>query len=89
MLDSTLPRWLGRVSYSLYLVHLPIFLALYPVLAGRVPFPAAALLLIVASLAAAAVMHRLVEAPATRLGRRLTRPVRAAGAGRLGVSEVV
>ena len=61
--------WLGRVSYSLYLVHLPVFLvvihALHP--------PAACLpLLVPASLLVAWAFNRLVERPAQRLGAALT-----------------
>ena len=76
LLDQRLPQWLGRISYSLYLIHLPLMLAIVPMLIGRMPFPALAAILVAASLAAGAVMHALVEQPAMRLGHRLTRNTR-------------
>lgn len=47
-----------------------------PLLLGRVPFVVAALAAIVASLIAATLMHRFVEAPAIKLGQRLARTAR-------------
>ncbi|NJP95497.1 acyltransferase [Nonomuraea sp. FMUSA5-5] len=77
--------WLGTVSYSLYLVHLPILLVIME-LVGEMrwsPLPAqlgvgAAFLAVL--LPACWLSHRLVEQPLQRLGRRLTarRPVVAA-----------
>ena len=66
--------WLGKVSYSLYLIHVPLLIACVQLLHGRVPLPlilagAAAL-----SLLCAEAMHRLVEAPSMRLGRHLYGP---------------
>jgi peptidoglycan/LPS O-acetylase OafA/YrhL len=70
--------WLGLVSYSVYLLH-PLLIYVY----NNVPFfqtsrsqPAGIQLLMTAAffaavLCCAAVSHRLVEAPAQRLGRRI------------------
>ena len=70
--------WLGRVSYSLYLVHFTVLFALAHV-AGVWSSPVFALLLFVpAALVSAAVFHRFVEQPAHRLGRHLAK-----GSGRL------
>ena len=71
-LSSGPTAWLGRVSYSLYLVQLPILFALFHSLLGKLPFGVIAGIGIVSSLLAAEFMHVLVELPATRLGRRLT-----------------
>lgn len=68
--------WLGRISYSLYLIHLPVFLAVIYGLPA-VPLGARVALLVPLSLLAAAVLHRAVEGPAQALGRRLAE--RAAG----------
>jgi peptidoglycan/LPS O-acetylase OafA/YrhL len=72
-LDHRIPQWLGRISYSTYLIHLPLMLAIAPVLIGRMPPVVAAAVLFGLSLGAATVMHAIVEAPAIKLGRRLTR----------------
>jgi peptidoglycan/LPS O-acetylase OafA/YrhL len=63
--------WLGRISYSLYLIHLPVFLA---VIYGLPAVPAGlrVALLVPLSLLAAWLFHRAVEAPAQELGRLLT-----------------
>jgi peptidoglycan/LPS O-acetylase OafA/YrhL len=69
-------QWLGRISYSLYLVHVPILTALFSRMAGQ-PIWLFAITGIAASLLAASVMHSLVELPAIRLGqRRVVRAVR-------------
>lgn len=65
-------QWLGRVSYSLYLVHQPVMLALkyafFPALPLIVIIPASVAL----SLLAAEIFHRLVEVPSMRLGHHLS-----------------
>jgi peptidoglycan/LPS O-acetylase OafA/YrhL len=68
--------WLGRVSYSLYLVHLLVLLSLVHTLRAVLPLPLILALGVSASLAIAALCNRLIEMPANRLGRLL--------AGRLG-----
>lgn len=61
--------WLGAVSYSLYLVHVPVLLAALHLAPGAPPWLVAAGAPLV-SLAAAAALHRLVERPSISLGRR-------------------
>ncbi len=65
--------WLGRISYSLYLIHLPVFLA---VIYGLPALPAGlrVALLVPLSLLVAWLFHRAIEAPAQMLGRVLTAP---------------
>ncbi|TKW61219.1 MAG: acyltransferase [Blastochloris viridis] len=66
--------WLGRISYSLYLVHTPIILfsfnKLYPIL-GMWPCMVIATL---ASFIAAEIFYRTVEYPSHKLGRRFFAP---------------
>jgi peptidoglycan/LPS O-acetylase OafA/YrhL len=69
--------WLGRVSYSLYLIHLPVFLAVIYGLPG-VPAGLLVALLVPLSLLAAWLFYRAVEAPAQAFGRLLTAPRRRA-----------
>jgi len=62
--------WLGRVSYSLYLVHVPVLLAGLHLAPGLPPWLVAACAPVM-SIAAAAAVHRLVEAPSIWAGRRV------------------
>lgn len=69
---STAPvRWLGRVSFSLYLTHLPVRDWLVPYIPVRGALRP--VLLILLCLLVAEVFHLLVERPATMLSRRLGR----------------
>jgi peptidoglycan/LPS O-acetylase OafA/YrhL len=76
VLNRSVLQWLGRISYSLYLVHVPILTALFSRFAGQ-PIWLIAITGIVAALLAATAMHSLVELPAIKLGQRF------APAGRL------
>jgi peptidoglycan/LPS O-acetylase OafA/YrhL len=71
-LESAPMQWTGRRSYSLYLVHEPIVVALAFAAGGR-PSPVLfALVAIPLALAAAAAFFRCVEYPSHRLARRWT-----------------
>lgn len=70
-------RWLGRVSYSLYLVHVPLLVATVYLTHRWMPLWLVPVCVIPMSLAAAEVAYRTVEAPSIRLGRRLAGLVRA------------
>lgn len=67
------PRFLGTISFSLYLVHIPILAALQHGLHGRLSPAAIASIGIVTSLVTAWVFYRAVERPAHRLARRVDR----------------
>jgi peptidoglycan/LPS O-acetylase OafA/YrhL len=71
LLTSGPVAFLGRISYSLYLVHLVLILAAVHSLGDRAPALEAAAAAAVASLAVAAAMHRWVEVPGIRAGRAL------------------
>ena len=76
--------YLGRISYSLYLIHLPVLLVVLPAgykLTGENRGAAVLwfVLAALASLGAAHLLHVLVEAPSLRLTARL-KPVRRVGA---------
>ncbi|GAA0291953.1 hypothetical protein GCM10010302_33170 [Streptomyces polychromogenes] len=71
--------WLGAISFSLYLVHLPLKHALAP-LVGAAPPPSSVLgrlawtaLYLAALLIVSHLMYRLVEIPMQNLGRRAQR----------------
>ena len=70
LLRSPPLRYLGRISYSLYLVHMVCIGILFRVLPGANPLATAGLVIIV-SIVAADLLNRFVEIPANRLGRRI------------------
>ena len=69
MLSARLPLWLGRVSFSLYLVHVPV-LASVAFVIGDERWELVAAISIPASFAIAWLFHVAVETPAHRLARR-------------------
>ena len=75
-------RWAGKVSYSLYLTHLPVMLSLMYLLHDRAPLPVILVLSLALMLPVAEIFHRQVELPSARLGRLTVRrkPVPPGGA---------
>jgi peptidoglycan/LPS O-acetylase OafA/YrhL len=71
VLAHRLPRFLGKISYSLYLLHLPIILAFEHTLYGKVNEWAILALAVAASIPVAAISYRYVELPTMRLGKAL------------------
>lgn len=70
-LESPTCQWLGRVSFSLYLIHVPI-LATLAFLLGDDKWWLVALLTIPLALLAAWAFHRAIERPSHRLARRIS-----------------
>jgi peptidoglycan/LPS O-acetylase OafA/YrhL len=79
------PEYLGRVSYSLYLMHSIVLFAVLDLLYGRLPKLALFGMVMVGSLVLGHLFCVAVEEPAMRLGKRLAKrlagrgPVRALG----------
>ncbi len=67
--------WLGDISYCVYLLHLPVLLAVLGLGQGVLPLPVLLLVALVVSLALAHLTHRLVEVPSTGWARRAGRAV--------------
>lgn len=65
--------WLGKISYSLYLIHIPVIMLSCIYLSKLVPFIAAIFMAPLLSLPVAALTYRFVELPSIELGKRLTR----------------
>jgi len=66
-------RFLGRISYSLYLVHVPVLMALLAATAGWLPQGAAMVLVPPAAVLAGWVFYRLVELPSHGRARAIGR----------------
>jgi peptidoglycan/LPS O-acetylase OafA/YrhL len=69
------PPWcafLGRVSYSLYLVHGTVLFSLVHLLYPIVPWPVIAILYILMALVGAQLCYRLVEVPSIQAGKLLS-----------------
>ncbi|MBK1660097.1 acyltransferase family protein [Paracraurococcus ruber] len=65
--------WLGKVSFSLYLVHVPVLLAALHLAPEAWPQAAVVIGALALSLPLAAVLYSVVERPTIQLGRHLTR----------------
>ncbi|WP_445155061.1 acyltransferase family protein [Arthrobacter sp. Hor0625] len=72
--DTAAVQWLGRISFSLYLVHLPIILAAVTLL-RPVSLPLALAVAVVLCFVAAELFYRYVEQPAQRLSTAAGRAV--------------
>ncbi len=64
------PRFLGKISYSLYLVHLPVLVATVRVL-STTPVSVSVSIGVALSVGVATLFQRYVEVPASGLGQRL------------------
>lgn len=73
LLGYRLPQWVGRRSFSLYLVHEPVIVTLAMVFEQREVEPAFLLPAWALCLALAAFFYRVVERPSQALGRHLAR----------------
>jgi peptidoglycan/LPS O-acetylase OafA/YrhL len=69
LLRSAPVVWLGRVSFSLYLVHMPVMVVVLSVLQGHAPVWMIALAGAAAALPAASLLRRFAEIPSRRLAR--------------------
>jgi peptidoglycan/LPS O-acetylase OafA/YrhL len=81
VLEWRLLRYTGRISYGIYLYHLPIYYLLWTYVPGRSPLIYAPIVLAV-SVGAATASWRLIEAPVVRGAAPGRRPPRPAGARR-------
>lgn len=64
-------RWLGKISYSLYLTHAPVLAAAYELYATKMPFLQLWIIMIAASLMLSTITWYLVEAPSLRCSRSI------------------
>lgn len=71
-LDTIIPEYLGRVSYSMYLMHGTVLFTLLNLLYGRVSIPVLIVIYFLSVLAVSHLFCVLVEEPAMMAGKRLT-----------------
>ncbi len=76
LLNHRLPAWMGRVSYSLYLVHATVLFALVHLFFGRLTRLQLLAPYLLLALAAAALFFVAVEKPCIQLSRSIGRHVR-------------
>jgi peptidoglycan/LPS O-acetylase OafA/YrhL len=74
-LNKPLFLWLGKVSYSLYLSHQVVLIALVYTLHDKLPIVVILALVLAISLCLAELMNRTIELPSSELGKRLSRSV--------------
>lgn len=65
-------KWIGEISYSLYLVHLPLLLVMIYGLRSVATTSTIILAFLALAVPAAAAFNLVIERPATELGRKLT-----------------
>jgi peptidoglycan/LPS O-acetylase OafA/YrhL len=74
VLELPLPTWLGKISYSLYLIHVPILIATMRCIPNA-PFLLKCFVAISVSLASAHFFNLLVERPAQKLGAKIAHSI--------------
>lgn len=70
-LRGRVPQFLGRISYSLYLLHAVVLLTLLHMLHGTLPTAGIVGVMWIVTLPLAALAHRWIELPAIALGKHL------------------
>jgi peptidoglycan/LPS O-acetylase OafA/YrhL len=68
VLETTPILWLGTISYSLYLLHVPILLLAIHLLYGHIPILAIVTFVVVVAPGASDIAYRCIEAPVITLG---------------------
>jgi peptidoglycan/LPS O-acetylase OafA/YrhL len=76
---ARVPLFLGRISYSLYLTHVIVILAITHALAGMLPIQVSVAIAVPLSILVADLSQRYIEAPSQRLGKVLARHLNKVG----------
>lgn len=72
ILNLKIPMWMGRISYSLYLIHTPIIYVVVQTWTS-LPLPGIAIVVLIASLISAQIMASLIEFPMNNFGKLLSK----------------
>jgi peptidoglycan/LPS O-acetylase OafA/YrhL len=73
MLDKRVLNWAGQVSFSLYLVHMPLLIAMPRLLPNEMPAVLQVTMAVVLSLVVADIMYRTVEIRSLNWGKQTAR----------------
>ena len=68
---SPVCQFLGKISYSIYLLHATVLFALLHLCYGKVPTPLLFLIYVAIVVAGSSVFYKYVEEPAMEIGRRI------------------
>lgn len=71
-LQSRVPQFLGKISYSLYLIHMPIMYSCLYLLIGRMPIVWILLLVFLINLPVSWLFWHLIERPSIAMSRRVS-----------------
>lgn len=66
--------YLGKISYSLYLVHTIVLLSVVHLLNGYFSIPTTLFLVLISSILVAIIYYNLIEKPSIKLGKYMTSP---------------
>jgi peptidoglycan/LPS O-acetylase OafA/YrhL len=70
LLDVAPLRWLGKISYSLYLIHFVVLFTVLYAFRSEVTLPRLIIAVPLLSIGAAALLYRFVEVPSIAWGHR-------------------
>ena len=79
-LNSAIPQYLGRISYSMYLVHYTVLFALFDLAYPTVPIIALAILCAIVTLVVSHIFCIFIEEPAHTAGKHLSKRLRRSNA---------
>jgi peptidoglycan/LPS O-acetylase OafA/YrhL len=71
-LDVAPLRWLGKISYSLYLIHFIVLFSVLYAFRAEITLPRVLIVVPAVSILAAALLHRFVEVPSIAWGHRFS-----------------
>lgn len=87
LLDVAPLRWLGKISYSLYLIHFVVLFTVLYAFRAEVTLARVVVVVPILSIAAAAVLYRFVEVPSIAWGHRVSESQRARTAPRIAAVD--
>lgn len=65
-------KWLGKISYSLYLIHLPLIFVIFRLFLGKMSFFWIFLIAVISSLVVASIFFILIEKQSIKVGKYLS-----------------